>query len=278
MREFLIRATNAPVLFRQADEDGDYALVLPSGSGERLLTVPALHEADFTFHGRTGSTSEEIADFIAKIALGSGADLIRLPLLSNLEAEALEGHLRRKLPAWRFDSFLSAVAPLASKAAGYSLKSASLRRASSSATASGLQVTVEDRLPIDEVRQMHRQKWGDNRSPTFFSMLAHLVEHDCAELTTVRDEAGTLIASHLDILGTSTRHYYHSASATEAFPGAGSAALAASWERFLASDTEQIYSFGRGSERYKYRYATGYRELFEVRGHSVPIRSSRTRS
>jgi hypothetical protein len=95
----------------------------------------------------------------------------------------------------------------------------------------------------------------------------------CAELVTLRDREGRLLAAQLDILGGHTRHYYHSASDTERAPGCGTAVLAGSWARFLADEAARAYSFGRGSERYKYRYANAWRPLYEVRGFLAPGRA-----
>jgi len=38
----------------------------------------------------------------------------------------------------------------------------------------------------------------------------------------------------------------------------------------VADGRQMVYSFGRGSERYKYQYANGHQALFELRGFFAP--------
>jgi hypothetical protein len=94
---------------------------------------------------------------------------------------------------------------------------------------------------------------------------------DCgAQLFTARAGDGPLLGAQLDILGARTRHFYYCINDKDALPGVGTAVMGASWSAFLASD-EAEYSFGRGTERYKYRYADCVRTLFELRGFLAPV-------
>jgi hypothetical protein len=101
-------------------------------------------------------------------------------------------------------------------------------------------------------------------------LLEALLSAGCAELITARDHDGDLIAAQLDIVGTFTRHYYYSVSDTDRVKGCGTSVLGASWARFVADGRQTVYSFGRGSERYKYQYANGHHALFELRGFFAP--------
>jgi hypothetical protein len=87
-----------------------------------------------------------------------------------------------------------------------------------------------------------------------------------AELLTVRDLEDRLIALGCDIVGERTRHLYYGVSDHESFPGIGTVTMGWSWERFMESSTQTAFSFGRGSERYKYQYVNHDVELFELRG------------
>jgi len=76
IREYWIRTSNPPYIFRQDTASG-YALIVQSVSGERLLTIPGLREADFTFHGNVGVTTDQLADFIVRALTDSAADHLR---------------------------------------------------------------------------------------------------------------------------------------------------------------------------------------------------------
>lgn len=270
VRDYWIRNFAPAQIFRQDDVEAGYALIVQQPRGERLITIPALHEADFTFHGNPGSTTEELAAFISQAVSESAASCLRLPLLSRRQALALRRALAMRLPQWRIAAALAAVAPFARKSSLMSAKSNSLRRALARAERDGITVETTALFPNQEIRALHRRRWGDNRDDKFFEMIRTLLEERCAELITARASDGRLVAAQLDILGTGTRHYYYSTSDPERVPGSGTAVLAASWRRFADTGAQRIYSFGRGSEHYKYRYATACRELYELRGFYAP--------
>ncbi len=270
VQEYWLAASRPDHVFQFEGSPFGYALTMAETPGERLLSVPGLREADFTCHGGPHATVEELAAFVADAVDRCAADHLRIPLLSPEQAHALERALRTVLPGWRVAAALAAVAPYAQKSEGRSMWPESLRRALSRLTRQGTVVGVEGMLHRDDVLAFHRGRWGDNRDERFFGMLTALLARECAEVVTVRAEDGHLLAAQFDILGASTRHYYYSASDSTSVPGIGTAVLAGSWARFADSPTQRVYSFGRGSERYKYRYATGCRELFEVRGFFAP--------
>ncbi|HVT45781.1 MAG TPA: GNAT family N-acetyltransferase [Thermoanaerobaculia bacterium] len=266
VREFLIRASPPAAIFRQGGSDGGYALVVPRMRGERLLTVPGVNEADFHFHGNSGTTSARLADFIAGAVQESGADHLKLPLLTNPQASLLAAQLSERLPEWRLSTALSAVCPTA---AGVATEPGILRKAILRAEREGLLVEASSTFPAEEIIALHRQRWGNNRGDSFFGMLQALLSGGLAELVTARTRDGRLAAAQLDILGTKTRHCYYVAADIEQASGGGTAVLGIQWRRFLLSSSA-VYSFGRGSERYKYQFATSCRELFEIRGFYAP--------
>jgi hypothetical protein len=266
IREFLIRASPPALIYRQAGAAG-YALIVPRLQGARLLTVPGLNEADFMSHGNQGTTAEQLADFIARKVCDSQADHLKLPLLTRRQAERLRHGLAERLPEWRIAAALASVAPLAR---GVRTELKRLRRAVARAERDGLKIDVAGSFPADEIRALHGERWGDIRSDSFFRMLAALMEQKRAELVTVRNAKGSLFAAQLDIIGSAVRHQYFTVSDTRRAPGSGTAALGVSWRRFLETEGHRVYSFGRGTERYKFQFANACRELFEVRGFLVP--------
>jgi hypothetical protein len=271
VRECLLRASPPARVFRQDDVNDAYALVVPSLSGERVLTVPGVHEADFMFHGDPGTSLDRLADFVARCLLDARADALRLPLLTAPQARALSNALRVRLPDWRFADALAAISPVAHKTEHGAARSQSLQRAASRARQQQMTLDVADTFPEQEIRALHSDRWGENRGDSFFAMLRALHAGGYAELLTLRYPDGGLAGAQLDIVGVESRHYYHSANDIQRTPGAGTAVLAASWDRFASSPIEQKYSFGRGAEHYKFRRATSCDEHFDVRGFYAPV-------
>lgn len=271
VREFLLEASPPAQVYRQDGLASGYALLVPSLSGERLLTVPGLYEADFMFHGNAGSSHEDLLRFITDAVHASRADHLRLPLLTEGQAQALATGLALRLHDWRIAAALSSVAPQAVKVVIAPSVPRSLRVALARATRAGLRLSIEPTFPDEEIRELYALRWGKNRGECFFGMLARLVADGFAELHTARMSDGSLAAAQLDILGASTRHNYFTVCDTQRAPRSGTAVLARSWQRFVESDSQRVYSFGRGAERYKYLYSNRSRELFEVRGFYQPL-------
>jgi hypothetical protein len=266
MRTFMLDAAPPAAVYRQ--DDSGYALVVASRLGVRLLTVPAANEADFMFHGNAGLGGERLADFVVAALAESAADHVRLPLLSEEQAEWLRHRLAARLPDWIWDASLATVAPLAT---GTMRQTDRLRRAMVRAKRDGLVLDCTQFIDREEVEGVHVKRWGPgNRGKSFFNLLEALLSAGCAELITARDRGGALVAAQLDIVGTFTRHYYYSVSDTDRVKGCGTSVLGASWTRFTTDGRQRVYSFGRGSERYKYQYANGHRALFELRGFFAP--------
>src|ERR1019366_5787807 len=98
MREFKLAADPPAAVYRQ--NGNGYALIVPSWSGARLLTVPAANEADFLYHGNNGSSGQRILEFISTTAEEARADHLKLPLLTKSQAAFLQEKLIEKLPSW----------------------------------------------------------------------------------------------------------------------------------------------------------------------------------
>ena len=268
VREFCLRTAPPVRVFRQDRTAASYALIVPRWRGERHLTVPALQEADFMFHGNPGTASGTLADFAAECVRESEADHLRLPLLSRAQGERLKRELADRLPGWRIETALSALSPLARNDRP---EPGILRKAIARTERDGFILEAGARLEIGELHGLHAEQWGKgNRGETFFQMLDTLLQAGHAELVTARDPSGELFAAQVDLLGSDTRHCYYAIGDTGRAPGCGTAVLGISWRRFAEGGRQRIYSFGRGAERYKYQYASGYRELFELRGFYVP--------
>jgi len=265
MREYLLAAATPEMVCRQ--DGSGYALIVPQRSGARLLTVPGANEADFMFHGNPGTDGQRLADFVLAALSDSNADHLRLPLLSRAQALHLKACLAGRLPDWLWDVALSATSPLIVGKAPH----ASLRKALVRAEKAELLIGLTSCFDLHELQDLHCKRWGPhNRTANFFGMLGALLNAGCAEMITARASDGALVAVQFDIMGTAMRHDYYAVSDTLRASRSGTAVLAASWCRFCESISQTVYSFGRGSERYKYLYANRHRALFELRGFFAP--------
>ena len=267
VRDFFLASLPSTTVFRQ--NPGGYALIAPQSSGARGLTVPAANEADFMFHGTAGDGVDALADFIAATIVETGVDHLRLPLLSERQARILREGLAARLPAWIWADMLSAVSPIVSRKP--SRLPSSFRRAIARLQDEGIRLQQSRSMDVEELQRLHERRWGaGNRSNSFFQMLRMLMDECGAQLFTARAGDGTLLGAQLDIPGGRTRHFYYCVSDKDALGGLGTAVMGASWSAFLAGD-EAEYSFGRGTERYKYRYADSVKTLFELRGFLAPV-------
>jgi hypothetical protein len=265
-REYSIGLGTPAEIVRQGRANDGYALVVREEKGRRVLTIPASQEADFTYHGNTGSSGESLAEFLAGTLDNVRADVIRLPLLTRTEAVYLVGLLSRRRPSWHWGTCMTAVRPTLDRNLGGWRRRNSLLRAFEKAQQRDVTFDFPSNVPTNEALELHTRIWGPNRSGAFFGMLDELLRIGAAELLTVRDLEDRLIALGCDIVGERTRHLYYGVSDHESFPGIGTVTMGWSWERFMESSTQTAFSFGRGSERYKYQYVNHDVELFELRG------------
>ena len=270
MREHLLKAAPPAEVFRQDGGDDGYALIVPEIRGERTLTVPGANEADFMWHGNPATTSDDLASFIVSAVERSRANHLQIPLLTRRQAVHLKALLDPLLTDWRLDAALTAVSPFSTRKAR---EPGSFRKAVRRAERDGLQVGFVSTFPDEEVKTLHEEQWGANRQVSFFAMLGELLSAKLADVAIARTRKGELASARVDILGTETRHFYYGVSDTLRAPGCGTAALGHCWRRFMESPTQQAFSFGRGAERYKYRYTERVQEWYALRGFYAPCGS-----
>ena len=272
LNEHFINAS--PPAWQESVGSSESILIVPESQGERTLTIPGRNERDFAGYGLSSSDSTTLALRIADALKNSQADSLRLPLLAPTLAQHLVDILSSSMPNWRFDAALAATSPVALKDAPNFHTSQSLNRALRSARNRG--ISFDDsarfpRFPRDEFEKLHCIRWGSNRKRSWFQMLELLSQLPATSIITARDAENNLVSCQFDITYNNTRHYYCSASNVKAYSGIGTGILAASWNAFIADSEVRNYCFGRGTERYKFRYANGVRELYELRGFYQPV-------
>lgn len=275
IRDHLLKAAPPAEMFRQDGVDDGYALIVPEVRGVRTLTVPGANEADFMYHGNPETTTADLAIFIASAVQRSGVDHLLIPLLTRRQAVHLKEHLGAHFPDWRLDAALTGVSPFSTRKA---YEPSGFRKAMRRAERDGLQVEFTATFPDEEVKTLHEEQWGPNRQASFFAMLGALLSAKVADVAIARTREGQLASARVDILGTQSRHFYYGVSDTTRAPGSGTAALGHCWRRFMASPTQHVFSFGRGAERYKYRYAERVHEWYALRGFYAPCESDDLRN
>jgi hypothetical protein len=268
---WLIKNMKHSKAFWLITEDGTKIspLLLTADRGERLLTTPGANEQDFRFYGGPQTTISEYALYLREAIIKSAADHLKIPLLSRRQAMQLKKEVSLLLPDFCFATNLVSVIPVISKRSPLFLRSRSLKRASRFPLKKNWEVRTTFNLLPRGVEELHASAWGDNRNRAFFNMLSFLIKQDFTEPVGIFRSNGDLLSFQMNIRTSNTFHYYYSVSGQE--DGAGSAALGISYERFLTDDQMLYFSFGRGSERYKYRHANEIREVFELRGFYMPL-------
>jgi hypothetical protein len=114
--------------------------------------------------------------------------------------------------------------------------------------------------------KLHEERWGHNRSVRFFEMLAEFAREPYCECVSMKGADGILVAQQIDFCFSDERYYYHSVWRQAEHAGLGTSLLAESIRRFYQDPDMRIYSFGRGGEEYKYRYAQFVRMNHYVAG------------
>jgi hypothetical protein len=152
-----------------------------------------------------------------------------------------------------FRDAVLAVEPLMTKPKAAKLPS-SLQRAIRNRLNSGL-VLSSDCYSADEVARLHHDRWGRNRGAAFFNALAAFSKEPYCDCITIKEGSGRILGQQIDFCFADERHYYYSIAEQGSVPGIGTILLAESIRRFLDAPEVRVYSFGRGGEEYKYRYA-----------------------
>lgn len=242
-------------------------LILKGSSGERLLTVPGANEKDFAFFGCCPGTFEGFTAYLINALSDSKADHLKIPLLDGKTADDLIAKLKGSGMDFVFHKNLSNIVPVISKKEKFKL-SDSLRKAVRLVEKNGWTVEVLDKIPA-EIKELHSKKWGRNRNDDFFDFLDLMLSKDIAICHSIKND-NKFSAISIDIKTSNAYHLYYSLYDHEGGAGAGTSTIGLLYEQFIKNEKVDYFSFGRGSERYKFLYANRYYPLYEIRGFYVP--------
>lgn len=238
-------------------------------AGEITLALLSQDMRDFC---RVDSLDDEALEKFTSclaLALGeSGASRMRIGPLSADTCRRLAGLLGGKAPEYLFHDAVLSIEPLLIRSDMPEPRlSSSLRRALRGASRDGLRVSARSYSP-EEMEEVHTPRWGANRSRAFFEAMEAFSREPYCDCLSVVDAGGRILGQQIDYCLSGQRYYYYSAARHAEYPGVGKVLLGESISRFLADPAIRVYSFGRGGEPYKYRYANGVRRNHYLVGYN----------
>jgi hypothetical protein len=249
-------STNVSFVFEQSDVR--IGLEQQGSAGDVALTLVAQDMRDFCLLDfLEQETLASFAKFFLSCLEEAGASRARIGPFSGRVSSELEAVLQRHRSDFVFRDAVLAVEPLLKKRANYILPR-SLNRALRKILSSGFEIRSEC-LPVTEMSRLHVERWGSNRNLHFFRAMEAFAKTSFCECISIGDGEGRIVGQQIDFCLIPERRFYYSVSNHARFPGIGTALLSESVRRFTDRADLSLYSFGRGGEVYKYRYANFYR-------------------
>ena len=241
----------------------------PSTRGNTRLELLATNIRDFsTLDYLSVADLACFAEILAEVVKTYGPSKLRIGPGSISKLDVVLTGLRRACNNYFWDLRVAFPEPMASAVRLNQKLPESYRRALKKHE--GLGYLIEKTMQIPEgLEVIHKRKWGENRDGNFFRFLRRLAEERVAIDHCLYSPDSQLVGAQLDILLEDRTLFYYCAADTASHPGAGNAILALSLEAHrerMLSQPDLAYSFGRGSELYKYRIANQCRLAYEIIG------------
>jgi hypothetical protein len=228
-------------------------------SGEITLSLIAQELRDFCLLGALDdSTLSSFAAFVLDKLEHINATRARIGPINAKVSSKLQDLFGPKGSNFVFCDAILAVEPLMAKPNIHGKLPRSLQRASRNCLNSGL-VISSSRYSVEEMAKLHHGRWGGNRPAHFFTAMEEFCRERYCDCISIQDGSQRIVGQQIDFCFADERHYYYSVANHGLIPGIGTMLLAESVRRFLENPDVRTYSFGRGGERYKYRYASGFR-------------------
>jgi hypothetical protein len=231
-------------------------IVRQGSFGDVTVNLVAQDMRDFCILDTFGDGElREFADFLLGALEEFDAARLRIGPISESTSKTLESLLQQPKSNFIFRDTVLSVEPLLDKGRkdGQALAS-SLRRALGDVRKAGFTVS-SDSYSASAMAELHAERWGHNRSPQFFQALHVFAKEPYCDCISLKDQAGNLLGQQLDFCFFDKRYFYYAIAEHGKYPGIGKALLSESVRRFFADPNMTVYSFGRGGEKYKYRYA-----------------------
>jgi hypothetical protein len=236
-------------------------------AGEIALTLLAQEMRDFCLLEFLDEvTLAKFAQFFLASSENAGASRTRIGPLSRSVSAKLNALLQSHSSNFAFFDAVLAVEPLIKRGVDFSV-ARSLDRALRNTVSAGLQITSEW-VSVPELTRLHVDRWGLNRSALFFQALIALARAPYCNSISIKD-SDRVLGHQIDFCFAGERRFYYSVAAHQTLPGIGTALLAESIRRFAFDPEQSTYSFGRGGEKYKFRYANCVRFCHYVVGFRV---------
>jgi len=224
--------------------------------GEVTLSLLAQDLRDFCLLDFVESdVLEGFASFLLERSATHDATRIRIGPLSSSTCNNLLARLQTHKSNFIFQDAVLSVEPLLHKdRSDVQASKQSLKRALRKAVKSGFTISSEC-FSVSEMQSLHEERWGMNRSIAFYEKIKAFAEEPYCDCISMKDASGRLIGQQVDFCFFNQRSFYYSVTNRRTYSGIGTALLSESIQRFYTCPEMKLYSFGRGGENYKYRYA-----------------------
>jgi hypothetical protein len=243
---------------------------IKSTIGERNIGIFGNNEKDYHFYVDDFLLGKDIKE-LSKMVIDKKIDNLKIPLLSIEGAQTIISLLKNNIEQFTFHINLSSISPIIDKSK-FSKNRKSYARSVNKFINNGFTFAKVE-FVNEEIKKFHINRWDNNRSDLFFNFLKYLNKQSLSESYGLFKEEQLVAYIQLIVTG-NTIHYYYSIF-DEDYEGAGGAIICFAINVFLERPDLKFFSFGRGAENYKYRWATGAIKNYEVRGfltsHIKPI-------
>lgn len=242
-------------------QDASLSFKVNAEQGEIRFTILGNHEKDYHFFSEE-ITKEPVLEEIRDYLCEKRVDNIKIPLLSEQGAKDLQKQLSKALPNYLFHTNVSSVC-LIVDTDEFSKSPQKYTRPIKKYRKRGAEfVEIDSFHP--RIRRLHEKRWGANRSDDFYDYLSYMNENDLSRGVGLFLD-GELISYVQVIVTGDTSHYYYSIYHSD-YDSAGSATVNYALQTALEDTNTNYYSYGRGAEMYKHRWATDMVVNYEVRG------------
>jgi hypothetical protein len=234
--------------------------------GEITLSLVAQDMRDFCLLDFVGThVLARFAKVLIDRLAAHRATRMRIGPLAAKTAKALKEMLQAQTSNFLFEDCVLSLEPLLDKGRADGASKQSLNRALRKALQAGLSLSAECLSPLT-MQSLYEQRWGKNRSLGFFEMMHAFASEPYCECISLKDASGRIAGQQLDFCFADQRFFYLAVADRSSHQGLGTALLAESIRRFYEAPEMKLYSFGRGGEEYKYRYAQSVRLNHYVMG------------
>lgn len=245
--EFFLKNNRSKICF-------DNIFYLNSDIGERTLKLLGSNEKDYHFYGDSFWNSS-VVEKIINFSIKNKVDSISIPLLSREGSDYVKDLFLKNNDEFLCTNYISSITPIIRRdkdlVEKYSLKR-KLREFEKKGFYFEKNISFNHRI-----KKLHHDRWGNNRDEEFFKFLEYCNKNELSENFAMYDSDKNLVAYIQNMKTGNVIHYYYSIY-NQNINGAGLAIISFAISNFIKDNKYNIFSFGRGAERYKFRWSNDF--------------------